>query len=126
MGKKHFSDATYKKLNWAKNLFDEWLNDRNEHARECKESNISVIAVPLEEMTKDELNYSISRFIVEIRKKNGDEYPGETLYELVLAVQQYLQNLGHNHKFLLDEWYSQIRNTLDNAMKQRAAAGIGK
>ena len=113
---KHFLRRHQQRLNWAKNLFDEWLNDLNEHARECKESNISVIAVPLGEMTKDELNYSISRFIVEIRKKNGDKYPGETLYELVVAVQQYLHNLGHNHKFIMDEWYSQIRNTLDNAI----------
>ena len=72
-------------------------------------------------MTKEELNYSVSRFIVEIRKTNGDEYPGETLYELVLAVQHYMQNLGQNHKFSMDEWYCLIRNTLDNAMKLKVS-----
>lgn len=46
---------------------------------------ISIIRTEIDEMTKDELNYSMSRFISEIRKKDGGEYPGKTLYELVMS-----------------------------------------
>ena len=48
---------------------------------------ISPINVSLGHMSKDELNYSISHFICEVKKQNGDGYHEETLHELVTCMQ---------------------------------------
>ena len=77
------------------------------------------------EMTKDDLNHAISRFICEIKKQDGSEYPPKTLYELVVALQMYLDGQGKVYKFIEYPAFSQIRNTLDTLMKQRTAAGMG-
>ena len=42
------------------------------------------------------------RFIFEVRKKTGDVYPAETLYEIVISLQMYLNSVGINVKFLDD------------------------
>ena len=74
-------------------------------------------------MTKDELCYALTRFVLEVRKKNGDEYPSETLYELVISLQLYLATKGAQVKFLTDEAFISLQNTLDTQMKVLASQG---
>ena len=76
-------------------------------------------------MMKDELNFSIARFICEVRKENGEEYPGQTLYELVIQLQLFLEQNGLNYKLVNEDCFIQLKNTLDFVMKERASAGIG-
>ena len=52
--------------------------------------------------TKDEINYTVSRFVVEIHKENGDLYQGKTLYELVTALQMSFETKGVTYKLLDD------------------------
>lgn len=76
-------------------------------------------------MSKDELCYTLSRFLCEIKKQNGEDYPGETLYELIICIQLSLElDFGREYKFLNDQAFSQLKNTLDSVMKERAASGI--
>lgn len=112
-----FAPTTVAKLKWAVSLFKDWQKQRNDIA---VDQDISPIRVELEEMTKDELNFSISRFICEIKKRDGNEYPSDTLYSLVVCLQLHMDTIGKQHKFLNDEVFSQIKNTLDNVMKSRA------
>ncbi|XP_022095871.1 zinc finger MYM-type protein 2-like [Acanthaster planci] len=65
------------------------------------------------------------RFICEVKKKNGKDYPGETLLELVICVQLYFELKGKSYKFLSDPDFLQLRNTLDGLMKELAKAGFG-
>ena len=67
-----FADSTMAKIKWAVNLFKEWQQSRNQRALDpANVGNISPISVALEDMTVDEINYSISRFVCELRKANG-------------------------------------------------------
>lgn len=75
-------------------------------------------------MTKDELCFCLTRFILEAKKKNGDPYPAETLYEIIIAIQLYLALNGREMKFLLDSEFTALRNTLDTQMKELAARGL--
>ncbi|CAC5409552.1 unnamed protein product [Mytilus coruscus] len=112
------ADDTKKKMRWAINVFRKWeLAKRDE--------NISCIQPDLEEMTKDELCYSLSRFICEVIKENGEDYPGQTLYEILITIQMHFEQLGKCYKFVNDERFLQVKNTLDYTMKQRAYAGLG-
>jgi len=104
-------------------LFGIWKNERNKVAN--IDSTISYIHPDMEHMTNDELNFCISRFLCEIKKANGEEYPAQTLYEIVIQFQLFLEQNGQNCHFLNEECFLQIRNTLDNLMKERSSAGIG-
>ena len=111
------------KIRWAVNTFKEWQSYRNEMS--TNRADISPILVDIDQMTKDELNYTVSRFICEAKKVDGSEYPSETMYSFVICLQLYMDTLGRNYKFLLDDEFSQIRNTLDNIMKSKSKDNIG-
>ncbi|CAC5366355.1 unnamed protein product [Mytilus coruscus] len=123
MQSKKFADST--KIKWATTLFKQWKSTRNIRANDPNVG-LSPIRVDLAEMSLDELNYSISRFICEVRKTDGTEYPPDTLYSLVICLQLYMDTLGYNHKFLSDSSFIQIKNSLDNVMKLRAEVRVPK
>ena len=60
-----------------------------------------------------------------MKKLDGTEFPGKTLYDIVICVQFYLETLGFSWKLLNNEAFTDVKFTLDNVMKMRTAAGIG-
>ena len=67
----------------------------------------------------------MSQFITEVKKVDGSEYPGKTLYDIVICVQFHLETLGFAWKLLNEEGFKDVRFTLDNVMKIRTSQGIG-
>ena len=119
-----YSDATLKKYNWAYHIFRDWRIARNCHTV----SEISLVAIEknLVEMSVRDMNFALLRFIFEIRKKNGDDYPAETLYETVVCLQLYLATKGVTVEILDEREFCQVRNALDNRMKQLTKMGCVK
>ena len=80
----------------------------------------------LEEVAHDisELKYDVCDFIVEIRKENGQEYPSSSLYDLLGGLSLYLQREKNFNDKLMSTTFKEIRNTLDNVMKEHTSAGI--
>ena len=118
------AEATESKIRWVVRLFESWRKDRNARAMKGV-STVRPILYPLLEMDKDLLNYSLSRFICEVVKANGQDFPGHTLYEMIISIQLYFEQNGFLYKFLCDEEFVQIKNTLDSVMQARAKSGIG-
>lgn len=63
-------------------------------------------------------------FISEVRKQNGEYYPSDTLYELIISLQIYLHMHKRYLKFLEDLFFLSLRNCLDNRMKFLASQGF--
>ena len=64
------------------------------------------------------------RFLAEVVKvKDGSEYPGQTLYQLCVAIQKCLFTKGLKSK-LVEGDFDDLCCTLDNLMKDRAAKSI--
>lgn len=116
-----FSDSSERKGLWAFQAFHDWVNVRNFDSALSGEH--TVMSCDLLTMTDEELNSILCRFICEVRKKNNDDYLSETLYDLVLSLQLYLKHQGRKVRFLDDESFEDLRNTLDNRMKELAAQG---
>ena len=74
-----------------------------------------------ETINEADFMFAMCRFITEIRKMNGDQFPAKTLYEVVLCVQFYLESVGIVWKLLGDDKFSDLRFTLDNVMKERCS-----
>lgn len=66
----------------------------------------------------------MNRFVCEIKKQNGKDYPAETLYELIITIQLFLEMNGRQMKLLDDPAFCQLKHTLDNTMKEHAKAGL--
>ena len=86
-----FSDEMNKKIAWAKRMFTDWRNFRSSNPKlesfVCDLDNVKNI-------TPDNLNAALCRFITEVKKVDGSDYPGKTLYDIIICIQFYLETQG--------------------------------
>jgi zinc finger MYM-type protein 2/3/4 len=70
------------------------------------------------QLTADELNFSLCLFVKEVRKPNGSEYAPDTIYYLVLGIQQYLFENGRIDNIFTDPYYERFTDCLDEVAKK--------
>lgn len=106
---------TRKNTKWAIETFNKWR--------------IARVNVPLlTEMTSETLNYWMQRFVLEVRKQDGSEYPPRSLYYIVCGLLRYLRDENiHNMNFLdeKDHRFAVFQRVLDARMKELLSKGLG-
>ena len=81
---------------------------------------------PIEQLTPSDLAANLSRFIFEVRKKNGEEFPPKTLHHIVCGIQRYFRmNVDSSIDFFKDSEFADFRICLDSEMKRLQRAGHG-
>ena len=113
------------KMNWAVNVYTEWRNNRLltfHYDYGIYNTDLG----DLENLTKENLAYSLCRFLPEVTKQRGEGlYLACTLYQMIVAIQKHL----HVHKFqskLIDgSEFQDVRIVLDNLMKEHTAENVG-
>ncbi len=50
---------------------------------QVKNSDEPLINASLDKMSDDQLDFFLARFVAEVRKTDGAEYPGRTIYEMI-------------------------------------------
>ena len=71
---------------------------------------------------------AMCRFIVEVKKcKENVDYPGRTLYQLAIAIQNYLKKKGVLWKLVHSngQEFNKFNRVLDKVMQERASMSIG-
>ena len=121
LGHKNFSVETMKQVQWVHKMNCEWSSYREGLGLER-------ILCDLEDkatITTETLKFALPRFITEIKKLDGLDYPGKTLYHLVVCIQFHLECQGFAFKLINDAAFKDLKYTLDNTMKAHTAQGIG-
>ena len=111
-----------KKVTWVRRMFSQWRIQRNEDVPQ------EVILCDLDDhetITEDNLVFAMCRFIREIKKISGEQFPGKTLYEIIMCMQFHLESIGYMWKLLSDSLFVDLKFTLDNVMKERASENVG-
>ena len=77
--------------------------------------------------TTADLQYWLIRFIHEIRKKNGLEYPPNTLHHIISGIMRHIRHdCGRPEvDFFKDPEFSDFRSSLDAEMKHLQSTGLG-
>ena len=100
------------------NLWEEWRTYRLEHC--------SVSIPPMLELNNADLQFWLTRFIIEVRKKDGSHFPPNTLHHICCGIMRHLRSNGKPAiDFFRDSEFADFRATLDSEMKQLQAAGLG-
>ena len=80
----------------------------------------------LTEMDSPTLCHWMERFVLEIRKTNGEEYQPNTLYHIVCGIMRYVRmNLKAGVDFFKDAEFAELRTVIDAEMKRLQAKGLG-
>ena len=122
------SDASRRKWNWVLNVFEEWRETRNEAVLKVENSGEPVLNQRVAQMSDEDLDFFLARFVAEVRKEDGQEYPGKTIYEMIFSLQCYLCFQRKGPLFLIDKKGCKFRNlnsSLNFVLKERAGEGIG-
>ncbi len=113
VGNHSFSTATKRKVMWAARIFDQWKCIHNYKLKVDPSLTYPEITGTLMNVEVDTMCDTLCMFVLEIWKQNGEEYPHETLYEIVLSLQNYLAMNGRTVKLLDNNSFVKPCNTVD-------------
>ncbi len=122
---KTFAESTDCKIGWAVSLYRDWRRARIDSGE--LNDIFQIINSDVDEPGLDKLNLStaLCAFLSDVKRADGSEYPGKTLYLLLIMIQLHLKKSGLDWKLLDDKEFLLVRNTLDNLMKDRACSRVG-
>ena len=112
-------------MQWGVRAYKEW---RDQKLTDYIGFDVKILEVDISTptlLTKENLIHALCIFISEVTKINGEDYQGKTLYEMITSTQKYLHESHVYWKILEDPEFLEVRNVLDNVMKERAAANLG-
>ena len=115
---------TGKKLNWAVTAYNDWRDDRmdtNQYDYSIYNSDLRKLDLLDKYCFKD----SLCLFIPEVTKRNGEAYPGKTLYQLMIALQSFLNANKISWKLIDDPDFLEVCTVLDNIMIERTEMNLG-
>ena len=75
----------------------------------------------VEKLSMQNFKFSMCKFLAEIKKQDGSEYPGYTMYQLCIAIQKHLNENGKKWKLVEGSDMLQVWNVLDNIITEGAA-----
>ena len=79
-------------------------------------------------LSDDHLDHFLARFVAEVRKVDGKEYPGKTIYEMINSIQTYLHMECKRNLTLIDKSscvFRKFNSALNYVLKGRAQQGLG-
>ena len=115
--------STAKTTSWAVRLWNLWAQSR---AMED-----GATPPPLDQITNDSLNFWLSRFVMEIRNEQGEEYQSGTLYSVCAGIQRYIRekrlafDIAEPLDIYKDHHFNLFRSSLDSVLKDLHKRGIG-
>ncbi len=83
---------------WAVHVWTSWANARNKRLLSDEKRFNPDLCL----LTTEEMKFWLSRFVLEVRKKNGDYYPPNAIYQLIPGLQRHLHGNGHASIKLFD------------------------
>ena len=111
---------TDKCTNWALNIWKEWSTHRQKQfSSHSQWPTHLMITQPIE------LDYWLSKFMLEARKANGDCYTPDTLYSICSGLLRYIRENRPEINIFKSSSFAGFQRTLDGEMKRLRSTGLG-
>ena len=92
--------STKHKNKWAVTIFNEWQTAQKVQVpvldcggmfKDYDLHNVGVLSTRIKEMDALNVNYFLSKFVMEVARKGGERYPPKTVYGIVCGIRRYLE-----------------------------------
>ena len=111
-------EKTKKDTQYCISVWEAWCKHRRE--------NTSCNIPPLTSITLNDLQFWLVRFIHEVRKQNGEEYPPNSLLHLCNGIVRHVRSTSYPDLDLFqDSAFAEFKSSLDAEMKRLQAKGLG-
>ena len=67
----------------------------------------------------------MKKFVLEIRHKDGKEYPPNTVYQICCGIMRHIRKYSPGINFFSQPTFASFKKTFDNEMKHLKANGAG-
>jgi hypothetical protein len=110
---------TRKHTSWGVNVYVDWARSRNENSKDFEPENLKYPYAPddLSSLSVEEINYWLSKFCVDVRQRNGEEYRHEVLYSLFCAINRVIRESKPGLVLFKSPELKPLQNVLDGRLK---------
>ncbi len=115
-------ENTRKNTAWAHNVLMEWMCERNNSSEEKCPHNL------LDNPDPNKINKWLSRFVTEVRKKDGSSYPPRSIHVILAALQRKMLETTPSAPKFFDKGsfvFNEPRRVCDYTYRQLHTEGIG-
>ena len=116
---------------WGISAWTDWASARGASGSSSisdSSSNRAEVTTDLLEMSVEDFAYWLGKFVLEVRKQDGSEYPPKTLYGLVCCFKRHFEEnnvFDVNPLNTNDSRFGGFRQTLDAEMQRLHRKGLG-
>ena len=115
---------TKKSTDWCERIWKDWVRHRCSNLLESEVGSGYILKEDLDKMSVEEMNYWLMRFVLEVRRQDGKDYPPNSLYQICCGLMRILKFRNRaNVNFFNDAVFEEFRGTLDSKMKTLQASG---
>ena len=114
---------TIRHTTWSTNVYNAWVKERNEQFKDFHAERNEFQRIPnLDSINSEEINYWLSKFAVEVRKKDGSDYRHEVLYSLFCGMNRTIQESKPEISLFTTPQLKPFQNALDGRLKELQGA----
>ena len=106
---------------WATKLWQEWACSRIKNISPDETGH--ALDNDVVKMELADVSFWLQRFVLEVRKSNGDVYSPDSLYQLCCGIQRALREAGHDVNIFEQFQFAQCRSVIDGELKRLNATG---
>lgn len=107
---------------WSSNCYNKWLEAREIEFRDFEPEDARFGTIPkLEDISIDEMNYWLSKFVLEVRKHDGTDYRHEVLYSLFCGINRVIKEKHPELSLFHSTALLPFQQTLDGRLKELQA-----
>ena len=111
---------TAKNTNWAVKVWRDWRGHRLQMCNSTLDCPPHLLLC-----SNSELDYWLSKFVLEARRLDGQPYPPRTMYGIVCSIMRYVRELRPQINFFKDADFAGFQKTMDGEMKRLRSLGLG-
>ena len=113
-------EKTRNQTKWAVKVWTEWATSRNKKLL----SDEAPFSCEIEKLSAQLINFWLCRFVLEIRRRDGERYPPASLYQLCCGLLRHLRAAGRAEVNIFEQAeFHMFRTTLDSEMKRLSSTG---
>ena len=111
---------TRNQTKWAVKVWTEWATSRNKKLL----SDEAPFSCEIEKLSAQLINFWLCRFVLELRRRDGERYPPASLCQLCCGLLRHLRAAGRAEVNIFEQAeFHMFRTTLDSEMKRLSSTG---